>query len=308
VVSLDCLAALDCLQWLRTGLRAAESLERHQSSIAHDARKCQQIFRIRLTKQAEEWRVIGDDQLLAAERHLHQKYRWDRDLSLRLDAQHWLRDSYSPLQLAGWTKGNMNYLEYSQPLYLIQNRIIDAWLCSAPDQPKHPELTARQLCSMPSYLVVKKEHPLVALGSSASLADVRRYPLLPLPSQSFPVFEAMIASLGLNNSVQPPGDCSLPIEDLLIGIASPLTISLYGPDYVALPVEIPVSVGDVLVVRTEYADHPRTTRLLEDLLSHLHSIGAGNTNIRVLDKAPSADTSSASASIQAVLTEEIRRS
>ena len=300
MVSLDCLAALDCLQWLRTGLRAAESLERHQSSIARDARKCQEIFRIRLTKQAAEWRVVGDDQLLAAERHLHQKYRWDRDLSLRLDAQHWLRDSYSPLQLAGWTKGNMNYLEYSQPLYLMQNRIIDAWLCSAPDQPKHPELTARQLCSMPSYLVVKKEHPLVALGSSISLADVHHYPLLPLPSQSFPVFESMVTSLGLNNSVLPPEDCSLPIEDQLIGIASPLTICLYGPDYVVLPIEIPVSVGDVLVVRTEYADHARTTRLLEALLSHLHSVGAENKNVKVLDKASKADENSAAESVQTI--------
>ncbi len=248
---------------------------------------------------------MGDDQLLAAERNLHQKYRWDHHLSLRLDAQHWLRDSYSPLQLAGWAKGNMNYLEYSQPLYLIQNRIIDAWLCSAPDQPKHPELTARQLCSMPSYLVVKKEHPLVALGSAISLADVRRYPLLSLPSQSFPVFEAMLTSLGLNNNVQPPRDCSLPIEDLLIGIASPLTISLYGPDYIALPVEIPVSVGDVLVVRTEYADHPRTTRLLKDLLSHLHAIEAENKHIEILDKGSSAATSSAPALLQITTNKEI---
>ena len=118
----------------------------------------------------------------------------------------------------------------------------------------------------------------------------------------------MLTSLELNNSVQPPGDCSLPIEDLLIGIASPLTISLYGPGYVALPIEIPVSVGDVLVVRTEYADHPRTSRLLEDLLSHLNSIGAENTNIKVLDKAQPADTSSTTPTIQAVLTEKIRTS
>jgi hypothetical protein len=74
----------------------------------------------------------------------------------------------------------MNYPEYSQPLYLIEKRIIDAWLCSAPDQPKHLKITARQLCSMPSYLAVKKEHPLVSLGSFISLADLRLKPLLPL--------------------------------------------------------------------------------------------------------------------------------
>jgi len=84
-----------------------------------------------------------------------------------------LRDSYSPSQLAGWSKVNKDYPEYSQPLYLIEKRIIDAWLCSAPDQPKHLKITARQLCSMSSYLVAKKEHPLVSLGSSISLVDLR---------------------------------------------------------------------------------------------------------------------------------------
>lgn len=284
VVEVDCLAALDCLQWLRTGSRAAEILGCSQSGISRSARKCERVFGISLKKQAAEWRLIGDTTLIEAERRVHQQHRWSSGASLRLETQHWQRELYGALPLRGWVKGNMNYLEYHQPHALLRERIIDAWLCSAPDAPQENELATIQLCSMPSLLTVKHDHPLAALGEAITLEDVRAYPLLPLPNGAFPVYEAMLESQGLTflRSTESPLP-ALAIEDLLVGIASPLTLPLYGPEAIALPIQLPIPVGDVLVVRREYADHPRTEALIDELLRHLRQIAVTLPNLEVLD-------------------------
>jgi DNA-binding transcriptional LysR family regulator len=282
LVELGCFAALDHLQWLRTGARAADILNCHQSKISRDAKKCQRIFGVTLTKRACEWRMTGDDTLLSAERRIHQRYRWDNDLPLRLDGQHWMRDDYEPLPLQGWLKGNFNYLEYEQPHFLLKKRIIDTWLCSAPDHPKDPDLTAIELCSMPCQLTVKNNHPLAALGTSVTLDDIRRYPLLPLPDQSFPILASILQSLGLDHHDHAVmANASLPVEDLVVGIASSLRIGRYGPDHVVLPIELPVSTGDVLMVPAEFADHPRTRTLVRQLLDHLRSVSAGMADLQI---------------------------
>lgn len=284
MISLDGLASLDCLQWLRTGSRAAEMLGTSQSSISREAKKCEAIFDIKITKRSSEWIIQGETQLLDSERQIHQQFRWDSDRPLRLDAQHWLRDSCAPLALDGWLKGNMNYLTYDRPIYLLRQRIIDAWLCCYPDAPNHSELASFQLCSMPSYLVVHKSHPLLERGSSLSLDEVRRYPLLGLPEGAFPKFQSMLERLGLSSATKPPADkSSYPIEDLLIGIASPLTLNLYGPEHTCLPINLPIAVGDALVVHSDYAEHPRTYALIKSLLHHLQIVTAAVDNIDVFD-------------------------
>jgi DNA-binding transcriptional LysR family regulator len=285
VVDLDCLAALDCLQWLRTGARAAEILECSQPNISRSARKCEKIFGISLKKKLTEWQIIGDDSLIQAERQVHQLHRWNNGSPLRLDTQHWLRDTYSPLALQGWIKGNMNYLDYHQPLNLIKSRIIDAWLCSAPDIPRSDELTAIQLCSMPSLLVVVRDHPLTEHLEAMTLEDMRPYPLLPLPRGSFPVYESVLESMGLqHHDPAVLSHSSLPAEDLFVGIASPLTMGLYGPRYVALPIQLPIKVGDVLMVRTEFVNHPRTQALVDDLLQHLQQITQDLPSVELLGR------------------------
>ncbi|MCS5693722.1 hypothetical protein NZK33_17325 [Cyanobium sp. FGCU-6] len=281
MVELGSLTAFDYLQWLRTGARAADLLNCHPSKISRDARKCQSIFGVSLTKQSAEWRITGDVTLLNAERYVHQRYRWNHDLPLRLDGQHWMRDSYADLPLNGWIKGNLNYLEYEQPRSLLKQHVIDGWLCCAPDHPDDdPELTPITLCSMPCQLTVKKGHPLAELGPSLTLDHVRSYPLLPLPDQSFPVFASLLRSLGLGGQGRAETQSSsVPVEDLLIGIASPLTLGSYGPDYVVLPIQLPIVFGDVLMVPSEFADHPRTRILVRTLMEHLRAITAGMADV-----------------------------
>jgi DNA-binding transcriptional LysR family regulator len=289
VVTVECLAALDHLFWLRTGARAAEVLRCNQSTISRHARVCQDLFGVAFFKHSAEWCVQGDDALLNAERRVHQAYRWSRNLPLRLDAQHWVAAHCENLDLPLWRKGNLNYLGYEQPLALIKNRILDAWLCSSPDHPRDPELCALPLCTMPAYLVVKQGHPLLGLRSPR-FSDVKAYPLLPLPAHAFPVFEAMLSSLGLGGAHVHSSDdadagqgAPAAVEDLLVGIASPLTLQLYGPDWVVLPLQLPLAFGDVLVVRGEYALHPRTRGLVDALLCRVADRARAHDAVKLLD-------------------------
>lgn len=291
VVTLECLDAFDHLMWLRTGARAAEVLGCNQSTISRHAARCQQTFDIKLRRESAELVVVGDQELLAAERRLHQHYRWEMGLPLRFEAQHWMREFYASWQQPEWTKGNLNYLEYARPLDLLKQRIIDAWLCGAPDIPDDPELTCVQLYALPMLLAARLDHPL-QLKSPLTLQDVAAYPLLPLPQAAFPVFEARLEALGLVGSgSEPPPDASTPGEQALpfaercLGIASALTLPLYGPEYQALPVEIPIHFGDVLVIRSEFAAHRRSQELLDSLLVHVRAATAGTDSVRVCEQA-----------------------
>ena len=284
LVSVECLAAFDCLQWLRTGSRAADLLNCNQSTVSRYSKACQRLFGVSLVKRASEWVHHGDDTLLAAERSVHQLFRWQRGGLLRLEAQHWLRDFYQPLPLDGWVKGNLNYLEYERPSYLLKHRIIDAWLGSTPDLPHDPAFRIIPLCSMPTQFCVQQGHPLLELGTAITLADVAAYPLLPLPQEAFPLFTARLEALGLGQSAL-NGSAGLaghlPAEDRIVGIANPITASLYGPDSVVLPIQVPITVGDALVVHADFAEHPRVHQLVADLTDFLSRQTSGLAGVQV---------------------------
>jgi hypothetical protein len=68
---------------------------------------------------------------------------------------------------------------------------------------------------------------------------------------------------------------------MLIAYSSPLTLQLYGEDWVRLPQTLPVEVGDVLMVREEFSDHPRTQQLLRKLLNHLDQLATPHSDVVV---------------------------
>ena len=297
MVELDALAAFDCLQWLRTGDRAAQVLGCSQSTVSRATRKCQQVFEVRLLKRAAEWQVEGDAGLLNAERRVHQLHRWHAGLPLRLDCQHWLRHSYGELALTGWLKGNLNYLEYARPLQLLRDRVIDAWICSAPDHPQDPELVAVRLCRMPAQLVARTSHPLLRQRGSVSIEAATRYPVLPLPDQAFPVFQQVLDDLGFHSDFSGLPSLAAELghdphsaEDLALGIASPLTLPLYGDDWAVLPLTLPVTVGDVVMMRADLAAHSRADDLIQALAFHLRAQASSSGDVTILVDAPRLDT------------------
>ena len=293
MVDVDSLAAFDCLQWLRTGERAGQVLGCSQSTISRATRKCQDIFAVKLVRQAAEWHVHGDGRLLTAERRVHQLYRWGAEQPLRLEAQHWLRGTYADLPLRGWIKGNLNYLEYTRPLQLLRDRVIDAWLCSAPDHPQDDDVSCIPLCEMPTWLLARTSHPLLSQREPLTIETARRYPLIPLPQGAFPVFQAQLDGLGFHSDfsqlkgiADELGHDSRASEDLALAIASPLTMPIYGDGWGVLPLDLNIRKGDVLMVHRDMAGHRRTVNLIRSLGEHLRTLVAGRNDVRVLAEAP----------------------
>jgi hypothetical protein len=107
-VSAESLAALDHLQWLRTGSRAGEALNCSQSRICRAAKRCEEVLQIQLTKVDSEWITTGDTTLLAAERHVHQHCRWIKAQPLRLDGHPALLHELNALKPLGWCCGNLD--------------------------------------------------------------------------------------------------------------------------------------------------------------------------------------------------------
>ena len=67
----------------------------------------------------------------------------------------------------------------------------------------------------------------------------------------------------------------------MVGIANPITLSLYGPQTVVLPLQLPITVGDALVVHADFADHPRVGRLVDLLTGYLRAQTAGMDGVVV---------------------------
>lgn len=288
MISVECLAALDHLIWLRTGQRAADALACAQPTVSRNSRKCLDVFGLELTRSRGEWSLIGDTELLDLERHVHQRWRWLRDGTLRLEAQHWSAPGLDGLDLPNWQRGNFNHLDYDQPLKLLESGVIDAWICSAPDVPQRPGVSALRLTTMPMNLMVPHGHPLADRRDAIAWEELLPYPVLPLPSGSFPRFEAVLERCQLlPNSTREaaikaaPWYGTVPVEAMLIGYSSPLTLHLFGDEWVRLPQRLPVEVGDVLMVREAYRDHPRLQALLEQLLAHISQLAKPHADVTV---------------------------
>jgi hypothetical protein len=289
VVGVELLEALDGLIWLRTGHQVASRFKLNQSTVSRNSKKCAQEFRLSLVRRHSEWSLDGDPTLLNLERYVHQVSRWRDNKPLRLEAQHWSAPLFCSPTPSGWIAGNLNYLEYERPLKLLKERVIDAWITSYPDalSEDDPDFTAIRLSRLPLLLVVQEGHPLLELGSEMSFEDVAKFPFLPLPSGSFPKVQAVLEKLGLWQN--PSGSTEFDwrgrsdIEDLMVGFSTPLTLPLYGDSYRALPLQVPVEVGDALVVAREWVDSAQTHHLVSLLRTRLEDLAKATWGVEVLD-------------------------
>jgi DNA-binding transcriptional LysR family regulator len=151
--------------------------------------------------------------------------------------------------------------------------VIDAWLGCYPDVPERedPELVRFDLTRLPTHLVVDPNHPLLRLGDAVTLEDVRHYPTLALPANAFPKIAMALQELGLWTA---PSDIrrydyssweGLTADQVTVAYASPFSMALYPTPKVALPIALPLEVGDTLMVRRRFANHPRCQQLVQQL-------------------------------------------
>lgn len=267
---LDC---LDALIWFGTGEAASDKLCISQSSISRTARKVANTFHLKLIKGQRGWTLIGDQNCLNLERHLHQKMRLDCGDPLRLEAQFFYAKSYAQIVQNKHLLGTCNFLDIARPIDLLRNHVVDVWIAGYPDlpSPDDPDLTCFYLTRHPLHLAVKRDHPLVQLGDSVTLDDVRQYPCIALKDGAFPETQRHLESLGLWNTQVPvrrfnqEGWMEHAADRPSVSLASVLSIGLYKDPLVFLPIDLGHTTGQTFVVRREHENHPRIQALLTSL-------------------------------------------
>ena len=72
----------------------------------------------------------------------------------------------------------------------------------------------------------------------------------------------------------------------MVGFSTPLTLPLYGESYRALPLQVPVVVGDALVVAREWVDSIQIRELVSLLRSRLATLATTAAGVEVLYDSP----------------------
>lgn len=273
MLGLQQLAALDLYLWLKGGDAAAQALTVNQSTVSRQLRQALRAFELNLHRHgAGALQLKGDLSLLLAEREVHQLARLRGMAPLRLDAVYssgpWFGDCLPP----GWITGNFDLPGKDQPLQLLEERVIDAWIGSyQPDlpDPDHPTFLVVDLLRWPVYLLGAPDHPLAG-ERNLDPADLARFPSLALPSGWFPRTEAHLRAQNLWSD---PVRIQRYDPSCWDGRSADGVTMLYGssftqalqPGTVHLDWDLNHVSGDALVVRRDLAGEPAIEQLLGQL-------------------------------------------
>ena len=279
MVDQDTLAALDALQWLRTGAEASARLGISAPMISRHTKKCLNLFDLELQRTNGEWHTVGDMRTLLLERHVHQTARWLGHRPLRLEATYWSGPLLCKPTPERWVLGLCNIVGIPRNFQLVRERIVDAFITGLPDIPcaDDPELTAYCLSSMPVFFVVKPGHPLIG-KTNLSYDDIATYPTLGLPEGAYPRVEKSLKAIGLWNDVVRMTRYKrerwegLTEDDLTIGYGTCLSMTISGGDLIPLPLELPFQSGEAIVVRREFAMKPELIGLRDLIQSRLQQL------------------------------------
>lgn len=290
VVSIGDLNCLDALLWFGGGEVAARKMDVVQSTISRVSRRVSRIFDLTLIKgDLGEWSLLGDQRLLLLEREVHQRFRWERDMPLRVEAQYYSGPLYAECLEGNYLLGNFNFLNVASPITLLRSSVIDAWIGCFPDVPDKDDedLVSFSLTRLPTRLVVSPFHPLLKHGESVTLDDISRYPCLALPNGAFPEVQRILESHGLWNTPARMKRYNASLwegqtsDQVTVGYATSFTINMFPTKMVPLPVDISLEVGDSLVVKRSFVKHPRFKILLGALQRHALRLASEYDDVRV---------------------------
>ena len=184
MLSLEQLATLDLYLWLEREDEAARRLNLHQTSVSRQLRGALKTLNLKLDRSAPHKGLLGELELLQAERRVHQLARLRGLMPLRLDAAFSSGPWFAPGLPQGWISGNFDLPGKTRPLALLEERVIDAWIGSyQPDMPEpdDPLFFSVDLLHFPVYLTAALDHPL-ARERQISSGDLARFPQ---PGSSF---------------------------------------------------------------------------------------------------------------------------
>jgi DNA-binding transcriptional LysR family regulator len=263
VIPREQLAALDLSLWLGTGKAAAQHLHTNQSTVSRQLRAVLHSLDLRLVRRNGQRRLVGDLELLAAERWVHQLARLKGKAPLRVEGTYASGPWFLEQPLEGWMHGTFLLPGRDLPLELLRERVIDAWLASyQPDlpDPDDPQWWVLDLVREPVRLLAAPDHPLAGVRRP-SADDLRRFPSLALPPGWFPRTEAILRGQGLWQQEVPmsrydPADWEGRCGDgVTLTYGQSLTEALQ-PGTVRLDWDLGLISGEALVVRRDLIDWP----------------------------------------------------
>lgn len=279
MISLEQLAALDLSLWLGTSDAAAQLLHLNQSTVSRQRRAAMQALDLQLFRQGSQPMLLGDRELLEAERLVHQLARLKGKAPLRVDGTYASGPWFLGEPLPGWIRGNLDLPGRHIPLQLLRERVIDAWVASyQPDlpDPDDPEWWVLDLIREPVHLLAAPDHPLAG-DRQLSRGDLGRFPSLALPSGWFPRTEAILQRQGLwQDEVAmgryDPSDWEGRCADgvtLLYGtsLSEPLQ-----PVTARVSWDLGLVTGEALVVRRDLQEQPAIQKLAEVLIGRARSL------------------------------------
>jgi len=288
VVDLDTLTALDALMWLRTGEDVFQRYGISPPKVSRLSRKCLDIFGVELQRVQGEWHIAGDPSMLLLERRVHQTARWMGHRPLRLEATYWSGPLLCTPTPDRWLLGLANIVGIQRNFQLVRERVVDACITGLPDVPTDDDedLVSINLSSMPVFFVCSPSHPLTR-EPHLCYDKIAKYPTLGLPAGSYPKVEASLKSIGLWNDYvrmsryQRDSWEGKSEAELTIGYGTALSMAISGGNLVRLPLDLPFSSGESLVIHREFAEHQEMTSLRDLLLSRLESLSARYPEIQL---------------------------
>lgn len=279
MLQLDQLAALDLYLWLERETEVAELLSVHQSTVSRQVRSALRVMALKFDPRAAHRELLGDLELLQAERVVHQLARLKGRAPLRIDATYssgpWLLSS--PPE--GWLLGRFDLPGMERPLQLLRERVIDAWVGSyQPDLPPadDPEWWVLDLLREPVQLLAAPDHPLAGVRGLRP-GDLDPFPSLALPPGWFPQTEKALKAQGLwSDPVRMQrydplcweGRCA---DGVTLTYGQSLTEALQ-PSTVRLDWDLGLITGEALVVRRDLLDRAPIQRLVEHLQQQARAV------------------------------------
>ena len=293
MIELDVLEALDGLQWLRTGEEVAKRFEISQPTVSRYTAKALDVFGLEMQRVNGEWELIGDQTLLALEREVHQLARRLGRRRLRLEATYWSAPTVCKTLPDDWLLGPSNIVGIQRNFALLEDRVVDAWLAGLPDLPtaSQPHLSAIVLSRMPVFFVCSPGHPLLA-RDQIGYGDIAEFPTLALPAGCYPQVESALKSIHLwDDGVRMSRYCRDKWEgrseaELVVGYGTPLSMEVSGGQLCRLPLALPFSSGEALVVRTDLLADPRIEALTQQLLANLRQLAETCPEIEIVKCEP----------------------
>lgn len=289
MLSLDQLAFLDVYLWLERETAVADLLCVHQSTVSRQVRAALKTMQVRLDAGAAHRTLLGDTELLQAERCVHQLARLRGRAPLRVDATY----SSGPWLLApppaGWLVGRFDLPGMARPLELLRDRVIDAWVGSyQPDLPgpDDPEWWVLDLLREPVQLLAAPDHPLAGV-QRLQAGDFDPFPSLALPPGWFPQTEQTLKAQGLwsdpvriqrYDPASWEGRCA---DGVTLTYGQSLTEALQ-PGTVRLDWDLGLITGEALVVRRDLLEQAPIQQLAEHLQRQALAVAGRFTDVEVV--------------------------